>query len=120
MYPWLLEVLSFSSGDSMKKAYLNNRKQIFRIEGNNTVLNQLPAKFFEVLAWCDCDFHCDFRHQGAVQSEFISSSMMALTAYRIMPSMSRINGAIINLAQTNTSLKLSNGNTKLIRGQPHS
>ena len=95
-----LEVLSFQAENSMKKAYLNNRKQIFRIEGNNTVLNQLPAKFFEVLAVAAIVISIVISViQGAVQSEFISTlTLMALTAYRIMPSMSRINGAIINLS----------------------
>ena len=94
-----LEVLSFQAEDSMKKAYLNNRKQIFRIQGNNTVLNQLPAKLFEVLAVAAIVISIVISIiQGAVHSEFISTlSLMALTAYRIMPSMSRINGAIINL-----------------------
>ena len=94
-----LEVLSFQAEDSMKKAYLNNRKQIFRIQGNNTVLNQLPAKLFEVLAVAAIVISIVISViQGAVHGEFISTlSLMALTAYRIMPSMSRINGAIINL-----------------------
>lgn len=94
-----LEVLSFQAEDSMKKAYLKNRKQIFRTQANNTVLNQLPAKLFEVLAVAAIVISIAITViQGAVHGEFISTlSLMALTAYRIMPSMSRINGAIINL-----------------------
>lgn len=94
-----LEVITFQAESSIRTSYLKERKVIFDIQSHSLVLGLFPAKLFEVLAvsaivlsiYLATTFDID-------RDNFVALlSLMALTAYRIMPSMSRISAALMNI-----------------------
>ena len=94
-----LEVVTFRATEAVKNNYLSDRKVIFRILGNTLVVNMMPAKLYEILAVLAISasicLSLTFEFNNA---EFVSLlSLMAIGAYRIMPSLSRINGAVMNI-----------------------
>lgn len=94
-----LEVVTFRATEAVKNNYLADRKVIFRILGNTLVVNMVPAKLYEMLAVLAISasicLSLTFEFNNA---EFVSLlSLMAIGAYRIMPSLSRINGAVMNI-----------------------
>ena len=92
-----LEVITFNASDAVRESYLRSQKSIFRIQGDTKVLNLIPAKLYEVLAVTAVAGSIIIALlQGTPDSGFIELlSLMAISAYRIMPSMSRINGSIM-------------------------
>jgi len=94
-----LEVITFRASDTVRGAYLKDRWAIFRIQGNTTVLNLMPAKLYEVLAvGAVAGSIVIALLQGTPESGFLELlSFMAISAYRIMPSMSRLNGAVMQM-----------------------
>ena len=94
-----LEVITFRATEAVKAAYLKDRKTIFRIQSNTSVLNMAPAKLYEVLAVVAvaCSIIIALL-QGTPQAGFLQLlTFMAISAYRIMPSMSRLNAAILQM-----------------------
>ena len=94
-----LEVVTFCATEAVKNNYLADRKVIFRILGNTLVVNMMPAKLYEMLAVLAISasicLSLVFEFNNA---EFVTLlSLMAIGAYRIMPSLSRINGAVMNI-----------------------
>ena len=83
----------------MREAYLKDRWTIFRLASNTSVLNLTPAKLYEVLAVVAVAGSIIIALlQGTPDSGFLELlSFMAISAYRIMPSMSRLNGAIMQM-----------------------
>lgn len=94
-----LEVITFRASDAVRDSYLEKRATLFRLMANRQVLLSMPAKLYEVLAvgviavaivmamlweWQDLAFF-----------EFLT--LMVLAAYRIMPSLSRINGYVMQM-----------------------
>jgi ABC-type multidrug transport system fused ATPase/permease subunit len=94
-----LEVITFRASDAVRNAYLKERWTIFRIQSNTGVLNAAPAKLYEVLAVVAVAGSIIIALlQGTPESGFLQLlSFMAISAYRIMPSMSRLNGAIMGM-----------------------
>jgi ABC-type multidrug transport system fused ATPase/permease subunit len=94
-----LEVITFRASDAVRDAYLKDRSTIFRISSNTTVLNLTPAKLYEVLAVVAVAGSIIIALlQGTPQAGFVQLlTFMAISAYRIMPSMSRLNGAILQM-----------------------
>ena len=94
-----LEVITFRASDAVRGAYLKDRWAIFRIQSNTSVLNITPAKLYEVLAVIAVAGSIIIALlQGTPESGFLELlSFMAISAYRIMPSMSRLNGAVIQM-----------------------
>jgi ABC-type multidrug transport system fused ATPase/permease subunit len=94
-----LEVITFRASDSVRDAYLKDRWTIFRISSNSSVLNLTPAKLYEVLAVVAVAGSIIIALlQGTPEAGFLQLlSFMAISAYRIMPSMSRLNGAIMQM-----------------------
>lgn len=94
-----LEIVTFQAVDSAKQAYLKDRKTIFQMNSIMSVLHQAPAKLYEVLAVSAVA--CSIVTILLVQTEndrFLEMlTLMAVSAYRIMPSMSRINGCIMQI-----------------------
>lgn len=94
-----LEVITFRASDSVRDAYLDARRDIFRINAHRNVMLQFPSKLYEVLAvlviataifasliW------------GTENVEFFELlTLLVLSAYRVMPSMSRMNGTLMNM-----------------------
>lgn len=96
-----LELLTFRATDAVRAAYLKDRWAIFRIQSNTTVLSLTPAKLYEVLAVVAVAGSIIIALlQGTPESGFLELlSFMAISAYRIMPSMSRLNGAMIRIRE---------------------
>ncbi len=94
-----LEVITFRASEAVRDAYLRDRWMFFRINSNTTVLNLAPAKLYEVLAVVAVAGSIIIALlQGTPEAGFLQLlTFMAISAYRIMPSMSRLNGAIMNL-----------------------
>ena len=94
-----LELISYQASDRMKDRYLEARSIIFRIQANTSWLAILPAKLFEVLAVLGIVGTILIAQKFHVSQEELLATMtlLTLTAYRVMPSMSRVNGALINL-----------------------
>ena len=94
-----LEVITFKASDAVREAYLRDRWTIFRIASNTSVLKLTPAKLYEVLAVIAVTGSIIIALlQGTPDAGFLELlSFMAISAYRIMPSMSRLNGAIMQM-----------------------
>lgn len=94
-----LEVITFRAAEAVRDAYLKDRATIFRIASNSSVLNLTPAKLYEVLAVVAVAGSIIIALlQGTPQAGFLQLlTFMAISAYRIMPSMSRLNGAVMQM-----------------------
>ena len=88
-----LEVITFRAVEGVKKEYMDSTRMLFRIGSNSAVLSTIPAKLYEVLAV--------FAVSGAIVVSLLSETgdgeffelltLMALSAYRVMPTMTRLN-----------------------------
>ena len=94
-----LEVITFRASDAVREAYLKDRWTIFRLASNSNVLTLTPAKLYEVLAVVAVAGSIIIAlFQGTPESGFLELlSFMAISAYRVMPSMSRLNGAVMQM-----------------------
>ncbi len=94
-----LEVITFRASDAVREAYLKDRWTIFRLASHTSVLNLSPAKLYEVLAVVAVAGSIIIALlQGTPDSGFLELlSFMAISAYRIMPSMSRLNSAVMQM-----------------------
>ena len=94
-----LEVITFRASNAVREAYLKDRWTIFRLDSNTSVLNLAPAKLYEVLAVVAVAGSIVIALlQGTPDSGFLELlTFMAISAYRIMPSMSRLNGAVMQM-----------------------
>ena len=93
-----LEVITFRAVDAVRDAYLKDRSTIFRISSNTTVLNLTPAKLYEVLAVLAIAGSIIIALLQGTPGRFPRAPhLMAISAYRIMPSMSRLNGAVMQM-----------------------
>lgn len=93
-----LEVLTFRASASVKAAYLKERWAILDIASRMSVLNKAPAKLYEVLAVGAISGAIGLSLlQGYTGSGAFGEllSVLAVSAYRVMPSMSRVNGALL-------------------------
>ena len=94
-----LEVITFRASRAVREAYLSDQSTIFRLESNANVIKLTPAKLYEVLAVVAVASSIIIALlQGTPDSGFFELlSFMAISAYRIMPSMSRINTAVMRM-----------------------
>jgi len=94
-----LEVITFRASGAVREAYLKDRWTIFRLASNTSVLLLTPSKLYEVLAVIAVAGSIIIALlQGTPESGFLELlSFMAISAYRIMPSMSRLNGAVMQM-----------------------
>ena len=94
-----LELITFRAVKTMKDEYLKDVRQVFRVMGNTTVINFVPSKLYEVLAVASLSaaIIISILMTGFGEGFFELLSLLALSAYRIMPSMSRLNATIINM-----------------------
>jgi len=92
-----LEMLTFRAGAAMRAAYLRERKVVLDTAAATSVVAILPAKVYEVLAVAALAGAIALSVAlGATSGEFLAVlSLLALSAYRVMPSLSRISGALL-------------------------
>ena len=90
-----LEIITFRASSAIQTVYLKGRKQLFRTLGNSLVLNLAPSKLYEVLAVIAVAGSILVAlNQQAPPSGLIELCLSAISAYRVMPSMTRINIAL--------------------------
>ncbi len=91
-----VELISFRAVDKVKANFLRDTRRLFRVNGNTVVLQAMPVRLFEALAVTAV--------AGSIiiglavnpdLSSFSTLTILALSAYRVMPAMSRLNGRII-------------------------
>ncbi|MDC0600434.1 ATP-binding cassette domain-containing protein [Flavobacteriales bacterium] len=112
-----IEIFTFNAMEFVKHDYLSNNKMLYRIAANSGVLKQAPAKVYEVVAAISIS--------GAIilsilmrktDEEFLNLLMvLTLATYRIMPTISRVNGQVISLRNAwyvQMSLKFSRDGLK--------
>ena len=92
-----LEVMSFKASDAIRSGYLNKTALLFRISSNQQIMNMAPAKLYEVLAVTavSASIFISLLMQESNEAFLNLLILMALSAYRVMPSMSRINSQIM-------------------------
>jgi len=94
-----LEVITFRAVEPVRNEYLRTAKLLYRVSSNSSVINSLPAKTYEVLAVMGVSGAIVIslvRGTGGEQF-FELLTLMAISAYRIMPTMSRINGTMMGM-----------------------
>ncbi|MDA0728866.1 MAG: ABC transporter ATP-binding protein [Bacteroidetes bacterium] len=94
-----IEVLSFQASDAISENYLRHTHRLYLTTGNAQVIGSTPAKLYELLAVAGiCVAILMSLAFGDSNKDFLNLLiLMALSAYKIMPSMTRINAHLINL-----------------------
>ena len=94
-----LEVMSFRASDAIRNGYLNKTRILYRIGSNSQIMNMAPAKLYEVLAVTAVSAAIFISLLlGESNEAFLNLLIvMALSAYRVMPSMTRLNGQLMAL-----------------------
>ena len=97
----ILEVITFRAVEPVRNEYLRTTKFLFRIASNSSVLYSLPSKTYEVLSVLGVSgaIVISLLQDTGGEEFFELLTLMAISAYRIMPTMSRINGTIMNMRQ---------------------
>jgi len=94
-----LEVMSFRASDAIRNGYLNKTRILYRIGSNSQIMNMAPAKLYEVLAVTAVSAAIFISLLlGESNEAFLNLLIvMALSAYRVMPSMTRLNGHVMGM-----------------------
>ena len=94
-----LEVMSFRASDAIRNGYLNKTRLLYRIGSNSQIMNMAPAKLYEVLAVTAVSAAIFISLlMGESNEAFLNLLIvMALSAYRVMPSMTRLNGHVMGM-----------------------
>jgi len=94
-----LEVMSFRASDAIRNGYLNKTRLLYRISSNGQIMNMAPAKLYEVLAVTAVSAAIFISLLlGESNEAFLNLLIvMALSAYRVMPSMTRLNGHVMGM-----------------------
>lgn len=92
-----LEVMSFKASDAIRAGYLQKTAILFRISSNSQIMNMAPAKLYEVLAVTavSASIFISLLMKESNEAFLNLLVLMALSAYRVMPSMSRINSQVM-------------------------
>jgi len=97
----ILEVITFRAVEPVRNEYLKTTKFLFRISSNSSVLYSLPSKTYEALSVLGVSgaIIISLLQDAGGEEFFELLTLMAISAYRVMPTMSRINGTIMNMRQ---------------------
>lgn len=93
----VIELLSMRAIQSTKQQYLSDHRDLLSVHQHLAVYYTIPSKFFEFLSVGTMMSLIILGAMGLNLASTTTVSMMVLAAYRIMPSMSRVNSAIINI-----------------------
>ena len=96
-----LEVITFRASNSVLRGFLNKRLILIRISSNSQIMNMAPAKLYEVLAVTAVSASIFISLLlGNSNEQFLNLLiLMALSAYRVMPSMTRVNAQFMAMRQ---------------------
>ena len=88
-----LEVITFRAVQGVRKEYLDSTRILFRIGSNSAVLSAFPSKLYEVLAVMAVSgaIIISLMTDAGGGEFFELLSLMAISAYRVMPTMTRLN-----------------------------
>ena len=94
-----IEIFTFNAMEFVKQDYLSNNRMLYRISANTGVLKQAPAKVYEVVAAISISSAIILSVlMEKADEEFLNLLMvLTLATYRIMPTISRVNGQVIAL-----------------------
>ena len=103
-----LEVITFRATEAVKSSFMRTRWEIFKVSSNASVLQKMPSKLYEFLAVFVVGSSIIVALIGGTpQNDFLELlTLLAISAYRVMPSMSRINGAIMQMNGQNYLLDI--------------
>ena len=92
-----LELITFRAVGSVQRTYLNRTRELYRVHSRQMVLGIVPTRLYEFLAVTAlCGIIVASLWMGDSDSAFFETlSLLALSAYRVMPAMSRINARLI-------------------------
>ena len=94
-----IEIFTFNAMEFVKQDYLANNRMLYRIAANTGVLKQAPAKVYEVVAAIAISGAIILSVLVGKTDEGFLNLLMILTlaTYRIMPTISRVNGQVISI-----------------------
>lgn len=92
-----LELITFRAVRSMQANYLSKTRRLYAVHSNQMVLGIAPARLYEFLAVTAlCTVIIASLTLGSAGPAFFESlSLLALSAYRVMPAMARVNARMI-------------------------
>ena len=96
-----LEVITFRASDAVLGSFLKKGLILIRIGSNSQIMNMAPAKLYEFLAVAAVSTSIFISlFLGNSNEQFLNLLiLMALSAYRVMPSMTRINSQFMTMRQ---------------------
>lgn len=99
----IIELIAFQATSTVQRIYSKELRKIFNIHAIRTALNSLPARLYELLAVLGIAVAIVvFTLYGEQQNKFLELlTVVAVSAYRVMPSMSRVNGALMQMKAQN-------------------
>ena len=92
-----LELITFRAVRSVQQAYLGRTQELYRVHSRQMVLGIVPTRLYEFLAVTAlCGIIVFSLWTGESDAAFFETlSLLALSTYRVMPAMSRINARLI-------------------------
>lgn len=95
----VIEIMTFRAEQTVRKIYLSNTSRIYNVSSNSTVIQLLPGKLYEMLAVIAVTGTIIItvlsRTESAELLELVT--ILALSTYRVMPSMMRINTQLMGM-----------------------
>lgn len=94
-----LEIITFGAVIPVRNEYLRLTKTLFNVKSRSSVVFSIPAKTYELLAsFGICGAIIISLVVGVEGEDFFELlSLMAVSAYRVMPSMSRMNSLVMGM-----------------------
>lgn len=122
----VIEIMTFRAEKTVRNIYLANTRRIYNVSSNSTVIQLLPGKLYEMLAVIAVSGTIILtvlsQTENAELLELVT--ILALSTYRVMPSMMRINTQVMGMSNyyhlfkvTETSLQSLRNSDKLVSEQ---
>ena len=114
-----LELITFRAVGSVQRTYLNRTRELYRVHSRQMVLGIVPTRLYEFLAVTAlCGIIVASLWMGDSDAAFFETlSLLALSAYRVMPAMSRINARLIAMRGQMHLLAAMEGAGKAAKGK---
>lgn len=102
-----LEIITFGAVIPVRNEYLRLTKTLFNVKSKSSVVFTVPAKTYELLASMGICGAIIVSLLSGIEGEdfFELLSLMAVSAYRVMPSMSRMNSSVMAMRKSLFVLK---------------
>ena len=102
-----LEIITFGAVIPVRNEYLRLTKTLFNVKSKSSVVFTVPSKTYELLASMGICGAIIVSLLSGIEGEdfFELLSLMAVSAYRVMPSMSRMNSSVMAMRKSLFVLK---------------